>query len=69
MLAALIVPLLAARQSEAESWRGRKQVVLNNLYKHTVLQTRFACNMVALVNGKPMLLDLKQFLSHFLEFR
>ena len=45
------------------------QVVLNNLYKHTVLQTRFACNMVALVNGKPMLLDLKQFLSHFLEFR
>ena len=45
------------------------QVVLNNLYKHTVLQSRFACNMVALVSGKPIVLDLKQFLAHFLEFR
>lgn len=44
-------------------------MVLANLYKHTVLQSRFACNMVALVDGTPLMLDLKQFLSHFLEFR
>ena len=69
MLAALTVPSLAGCQSESDSWHGRKQVVLNNLYKHTVLQSRFACNMVALVDGKPMLLDLKQFLRHFLDFR
>jgi hypothetical protein len=45
------------------------QVVLANLYKHTVLQSRFACNMVALVDGTPLMLNLKQFLSYFLDFR
>jgi DNA gyrase subunit A len=44
-------------------------VVLNGLYKHTELQTRFSCNMVALVGSKPLTLNLKQFLQHFLEFR
>jgi len=47
-------------------WR---QVILANLYKHTALQSRFACNMVALVNGTPKSLTLKDFLSHFLDFR
>lgn len=45
------------------------EVVLNNLYKHTQLQKRFACNLVALVNGSPQTLGLRAFLSHFLEFR
>jgi DNA gyrase/topoisomerase IV, subunit A len=45
------------------------QVILNNLYKHTALQSRFACNMVALVDGTPQSLSLKDFLRHFLDFR
>lgn len=45
------------------------RVVLNNLYKHTPLQSNFGANMVALVNGEPQLLTLKQFLQVFLEFR
>ena len=45
------------------------QVVLNNLYKQTPLQNNFGANMLALVNGDPQLLTLKQFLSVFLEFR
>eukprot|EP00891_Asterochloris_glomerata_P009690 jgi/Astpho2/9690/Aster-03682 len=44
-------------------------VVLNNLFKHTSLQGRFPCNMVALVHGNPVSLTLKQFLQHFLGFR
>lgn len=38
------------------------EVVLNQLYKHTKLQMRFSCNMVALVNGLPQTLQLKDFL-------
>jgi DNA gyrase/topoisomerase IV, subunit A len=45
------------------------QVVLNNLYRHTALQSRFSCNMVALVAGRPEPLSLKDFLRHFLDFR
>ncbi|MBD2019977.1 DNA gyrase subunit A [Leptolyngbya sp. FACHB-36] len=45
------------------------RVVLNNLYKQTPLQANFGANMLALVNGEPQLLTLKQFLSVFLEFR
>lgn len=45
------------------------EVVLNNLHRHTSLQKRFSCNLVALVNGTPLPLSLKEFLSHFLEFR
>ena len=45
------------------------QVVLNNLYKQTPLQNNFGANMLALVDGDPQLLTLKQFLSVFLEFR
>lgn len=42
-------------------------VILNNLYKLTPLQTSFGVNMVALVNGKPQTLNLKQVLYHYLE--
>ena len=45
------------------------QVVLNNLYKSTALQMRFPVNAVALVDGTPQTLTLKEFLQKFLEFR
>ncbi len=45
------------------------EVVLNNLYKHTQLQTVFGINMVALVDGQPKLLTLKEFLEAFLRHR
>jgi DNA gyrase subunit A len=44
-------------------------VVLNNLYLHTALQTVFGINMVALVDGQPRLLNLKQLLEYFLRHR
>ncbi|MCZ6561105.1 MAG: DNA gyrase subunit A [Gammaproteobacteria bacterium] len=44
-------------------------VVLNNLYKHTQLQTVFGINMVALVDGQPKLLGLKPMLEAFLRHR
>ncbi|SDX27551.1 DNA gyrase subunit A [Marininema mesophilum] len=43
------------------------KVLLNNLYKHTSLQTSFGINMLALVDGKPLVLNLKQVLFHYLE--
>lgn len=42
-------------------------VLLNNLYKQTALQTSFGINMLALVNGHPKVLSLKQCLSHYLD--
>lgn len=44
-------------------------VVLNNLYKQTQMQSVFGINMVALVNGQPKLLDLKSILSAFIMHR
>ena len=44
-------------------------VVLNNLYQHTQMQTVFGINMVALVDGQPRLLNLKQMLEYFLRHR
>lgn len=61
--------ILAACSSDMVQVFVRSQVILNNLYKHTVLQTRFACNMVALVDSTPQSLSLKDFLQHFLDFR
>ena len=43
------------------------QVVLNLLYKYTQLQDTFAVNMLALVNGEPKLLNLKQVLRHYID--
>ena len=45
------------------------EIVLNNLYKLTQLQDSFGMNMVALVDGQPRLLNLKQFLEFFLVHR
>lgn len=45
------------------------EVVLNNLFKHTPMQTVFGINMVALVDGRPRLLDLKTMLEAFLRHR
>ena len=42
-------------------------VLLNNLYKHTALQTSFGINLLALVNGQPKVLNLKQCLVHYLD--
>lgn len=42
-------------------------VLLNNLYKQTALQTSFGINMLALVNGHPKVLNIKQMLSHYLD--
>ncbi|HLR68787.1 DNA gyrase subunit A [Virgibacillus alimentarius] len=42
-------------------------VVLNNLYKYTALQTTFGINMLALVEGQPRVLSIKQCLEHYLE--
>jgi DNA gyrase subunit A len=45
------------------------RVVLNNLYKQTPLQANFGANMLALVNGEPQILTIRDFLTVFLEFR
>ncbi|MED1437051.1 DNA gyrase subunit A [Aeribacillus composti] len=42
-------------------------VLLNNLYKQTALQTSFGINMLALVDGEPKVLNLKQILEHYLD--
>lgn len=44
-------------------------VVLNNLYKYTSLQTSFSVNNIALVQGRPYLLNVKQLISNYVEFR
>ncbi|HET9668999.1 MAG TPA: DNA gyrase subunit A [Casimicrobiaceae bacterium] len=45
------------------------EIVQNNLFKLTQLQDSFGMNMVALVDGQPRLLNLKQFLEHFITHR
>jgi len=45
------------------------EVMLNNLYTHTQMQNVFGINMVALVNGQPMTLNLKQILEYFIQHR
>ncbi|MGO3708374.1 MAG: DNA gyrase subunit A [Mesonia hippocampi] len=44
-------------------------IVLNTLYKHTALQTSFSVNNIALVNGRPEMLNLKDMISHFVDHR
>ena len=44
-------------------------VVVNMLFKHTSLQSSFAVNNIALVNGRPELLNLKQLIAHFVDHR
>jgi len=44
-------------------------VVLNQLYKYTALQTAFSVNNIALVNGRPKMLNLKDLIRHFVDHR
>lgn len=44
-------------------------VVLNKLFKYTSLQTSFSVNNICLVNGRPEMVNLKQLISHFVDFR
>ncbi|MEW6569790.1 MAG: DNA gyrase subunit A [Nitrospirota bacterium] len=45
------------------------QVILNNLYKYTQMESTYGIIMLALVNGQPRVLDLKKLLTHFLHHR
>jgi len=44
-------------------------IVLNKLYKYTQLQSSFSVNNIALVNGRPMLLNLKEMIKYFVDHR
>ncbi len=44
-------------------------VILSNLYKHTMLQTTFGANMLAIVDGQPKVMNLKEMLSEFIKHR
>ena len=48
---------------------ARPYTVLNNLYKHTQLQSSFTCILLALVDGRPQVLSLRAMLLHYLEYR
>ncbi|MEA3385701.1 MAG: DNA gyrase subunit A [Thermodesulfobacteriota bacterium] len=48
---------------------GNAQVVLNHLYKHTAMGSSFGIILLAIVNGKPELLNLKEAMAHFLQHR
>ncbi len=45
------------------------EVILNQLYKHTQLQDTFGIILLALVNGVPKIMSLKEILNHFIDFR
>src|SRR5207237_2234679 len=45
------------------------EVILNNLYKHTALQTSFGIIMLAIVAGRPKVLSLLELVESFIEFR
>ncbi len=44
-------------------------IVMNNLYKHTALRSSFSVNMIGLVRGAPRVLNLRQILQYYIEFR
>ena len=48
---------------------AQPQQVLNNLYKHTAMQSAFFVNMLALVDGQPRVISLKEALQCYIEFR
>ncbi|MBI4303876.1 MAG: DNA gyrase subunit A [Chloroflexi bacterium] len=48
---------------------AQPQQVLNNLYKHTAMQSAFFVNMLALVDGQPRVLSLKEALQYYIDFR
>jgi len=48
---------------------AQPQKVLNNLYKHTSMQSSFFVNMLALVDGQPRVISLREALQHYVDFR
>ena len=48
---------------------AQTRVILNNLYKFTPMQSTFSSNMLALVDGTPRIINLKQALHHYIDFR
>ena len=48
---------------------AQPEIVLNNLYKQTAMQTAFFVNTLALVDGQPQVLPLKRMLRHYIDFR
>ena len=48
---------------------SNSELIISNLYKKTTLQTNFGAIFLALIDGKPVQLNLKQYLNYFLEFR
>jgi DNA gyrase subunit A len=48
---------------------GMGSVVLSKLYKYTALQTSYGVNNIALVNGRPQLLNIRQIIAEFIKFR
>ncbi|MFA5857760.1 MAG: DNA gyrase subunit A [Elusimicrobiota bacterium] len=48
---------------------GNAQIVLNNLYKHTQMEVSFGVIMLALVNNKPRVLNIKEVLEQYIEYR
>lgn len=48
---------------------AQAEVVLNQLFKHTQMQTTFGVIMLALVDGQPRVMPLKEMLQHFIDFR
>ncbi len=48
---------------------AQPQHVLNNLFKHTAMQSAFFVNMLALVDGQPRVISLKEALQYFIDFR
>jgi DNA gyrase subunit A len=45
------------------------QIVLNQLYKHTAMQSTFGVNMLALIGRRPQVVTLREMLDHFIDFR
>lgn len=48
---------------------GNASIILNNLFKYTALQTSFSVNNIALVHGRPMMLNLKDMIRYFVDHR
>jgi DNA gyrase subunit A len=48
---------------------GQPQQILNNLHKYTAMQSAFFINMVALVNGQPKVINLKEALTYYIDYR
>jgi len=73
----VITEISAVRDESDENTRvvvdlkrdARSQVVLNNLYKHTQLETSFSANMLAIDNRRPRLLSVKDALACYIEHR